>query len=107
MKLHFKGHSDDFVVFAENEDIVHKFRKDKSIPLVEVVEVFKIFVSTGRHGSQGTFDEASNATLQNNFGSEDRDEIIKKIVQEGEIKSTFGDVVKTREPGNVRGNNPL
>jgi ribosome maturation protein Sdo1 len=68
------------------------------------VELFKIFVSTGRHGSQGNFDEASKGTLQNNFETENRDEIIQKIVLQGEIKPTKGEIVSVREPSTVRGN---
>lgn len=70
--------------------------------LVEVVELFKVFISSDHHGSQGNFDEASKATLQNNFGTENRDDIIKKIVMEGEIIPTKGEIVSDREPSNRR-----
>ena len=47
-----------------------------------------------RHGAQGVLDTASNATLDNEFGSHNEDECIKKILekgsaQESEVRSTL------------------
>jgi hypothetical protein len=44
-KVHFKGKEDDFIVFADSAEDVRKWRKDKSVPLAQVVNSFKIFVT--------------------------------------------------------------
>lgn len=44
-KVHYKGNDDDFIVFVESAAAVQDWRKDKSIPLAQVVNGFKIFVS--------------------------------------------------------------
>jgi hypothetical protein len=44
-KVHYKGENDDFVVFIENPAIVKDWRKDRSIPLAQVVNGWKIFVT--------------------------------------------------------------
>lgn len=44
-KVHFKGQEDDFIVFVDSGEDVKKWRKDKSVPLAQVVNSFKIFVT--------------------------------------------------------------
>lgn len=44
-KCHFKGKEDDFIVFVDSVEDVKKWRGDKSIPLAQVVNSFKIFVT--------------------------------------------------------------
>jgi hypothetical protein len=44
-KVHYKGKEDDFIVFAESAEDVKKWRGDKSIPLAQVVKLFRIFVT--------------------------------------------------------------
>jgi hypothetical protein len=44
-KVWFKGKSDDFVVFVDDIPTVHKWRKDRSIPLQQVLSGWKIFVT--------------------------------------------------------------
>lgn len=44
-KCHYKGKEDDFIVFVENEKTVKKWRGDRSVPLAQVVNSFKIFVT--------------------------------------------------------------
>lgn len=51
--------------------------------MVEVVQLFKVFV-TMKQGSQGVFHEASDSQLENAFSTKNEDEIIKKILKEGE-----------------------
>ena len=46
-----------------------------------------------RHGAQGTMDGASNAALDNEFGTHDEDEVIKQILTKGSIQS--GEVCTT------------
>lgn len=42
-KVHFKGMNDEFVVFVNNTQAAEEWILDKSIPLVQVVKVFKIY----------------------------------------------------------------
>lgn len=44
-KIHYKGKEDDFIVFAESAEDVKNWKKDHSIPLAQVVNSFKIFVT--------------------------------------------------------------
>ena len=47
-----------------------------------------------RHGAQGVLDTASHAAMENEFGTFDLDEVIKKILENGSIQdvevSTLG-----------------
>lgn len=45
IRVHYKGDSDDFIVFAENAQAVQDWKKDRSIPLAQVVDSFKVFVT--------------------------------------------------------------
>jgi hypothetical protein len=44
-KVHYKGNSDDFVVMVESEEAVKNWLADRSIPLAQVVDGFKVFVT--------------------------------------------------------------
>ena len=44
-KVHFKGQSEDFVIFAESGQAIKDWKSDKSIPLAQVVDGWKIFVT--------------------------------------------------------------
>lgn len=46
-RVHYKGKNteEDFIVFVENEKAVQDWKADRSIPLVQVVNGFKIFVT--------------------------------------------------------------
>ncbi len=85
-KVFFKGNTDDFVVFVESEDELKAWKKDQSIPLAQVVNAFKIMV-THKHGAQGQLDEASKASLENEFGTHNEDEVIKKILMGGQSQT--------------------
>jgi ribosome maturation protein Sdo1 len=56
------------VLIADSVDAVAKWRKDSSVPLVDVVDSFDIFV-TNKHGSQGVLDRASKGQIENEFGT--------------------------------------
>jgi hypothetical protein len=43
IKVHFKGAHDDFIVMAESAKAVEDWKKDSSIPLVQVVDGFHVF----------------------------------------------------------------
>lgn len=46
-KVHYKADNEDFIVFAESAAAVNEWKKDKSVPLAQVVDSFKIFVTHG------------------------------------------------------------
>lgn len=85
-KVFYKGETDDFIVFVESAEDLAKWKKDRSIPLAQVVDAFQIMV-THKHGAQGQFDVASKASLENEFGTSNEDEIIKKILEEGQVQT--------------------
>ncbi|KIW32659.1 uncharacterized protein PV07_04188 [Cladophialophora immunda] len=86
-KVHFKGKTDSFIIFVESPQDVERWREDKSISLTEVVKSFKIMV-THKHGAQGHLDGASKASLENEFGTSEENEVIKTILMEGKIQDT-------------------
>ena len=86
-KVHLKGTSDDFLVFIDDVDAYKKWLGDKSVPLVEVVSTFQVFV-THKQGSQGQYDTASNSSLENEFGTTVVEEVIKKILEKGSLQES-------------------
>ncbi|KAM7206932.1 Ribosome maturation protein SBDS [Rhypophila sp. PSN 637] len=84
-KVHFKGKSDDFLLFIDDLDAYKKWIGDKSVPLVEFVSSFQIFV-THKQGSQGQYDTASKSSLDNEFGTTDETEVIKQILEKGTLQ---------------------
>ncbi|KAB8222713.1 ribosome maturation protein [Aspergillus novoparasiticus] len=94
-KVFYKGSSEDFVVFIDDIETLNKWRKDRSIPLADVVNGFKIFV-THKHGAQGIMDGASKGILETEFGTSNEDECIKKILENGEYQSS---VTRERQGG--------
>ena len=44
-KVFYKGQSEDFVIFVADITATHNWRKDHSIPLAQVMDVWKIFTS--------------------------------------------------------------
>ncbi|ETI19754.1 hypothetical protein G647_08767 [Cladophialophora carrionii CBS 160.54] len=95
-KVFFKGQTDDFIVFVESPEDLKAWKQDQSIPLAQVVNSFKIML-THKHGAQGQLDEASKASLENEFGTSNEDEVIKKILTDGQAQS-----VETAERGGDR-----
>jgi hypothetical protein len=44
-KVHHKGKNDDFIVFVESAAAVQEWKKDKSVPLAQVVNGWKVFIT--------------------------------------------------------------
>ncbi|KAH6671266.1 ribosome maturation protein [Halenospora varia] len=86
-KVHYKGKDEDFIIFVEDVKAAKEWKTDKSIPLAQVVSAFKIFVTHNR-GVQGTLNGASNATLENEFGTSVDEEVIKQILEKGTLQET-------------------
>lgn len=85
VKVHYKGKEDDYIVMAESIDAVNKYKEDSSVPLVDVVNSFDVFV-THKQGVQGHMDRASKASLENEFGTSVDDEVVKKILEKGHVQ---------------------
>lgn len=45
VKCHYKGKNDDFIVMVESAQAVQDWKKDKTIPLAQVVNGWKVFVT--------------------------------------------------------------
>ncbi|KAJ5356111.1 hypothetical protein N7517_010720 [Penicillium concentricum] len=87
-KVFYKGSSDDFIVFVDDLEALKSWRSDRSIPLVNVINAYNIFV-TQKGGAQGILNEASKAMLENEFGSSDDDVCITKILENGSYQSSL------------------
>ena len=85
-KVFYQGASEGFAVFVESEEIVKKWKDDKTIPLTDVVAGWKIF--TTEHGKQGVLNTASNSQLENEFGTKNEDDVVKQILEKGDIQSS-------------------
>jgi len=43
VKVHYKGQNDDFVVIVDSSQAVRDWKADKSVPLAQVVNGWKVF----------------------------------------------------------------
>ncbi|KAF9879080.1 shwachman-Bodian-Diamond syndrome protein [Colletotrichum karsti] len=88
VKVHYKGQKseEDFLVFVEDEKLYQDWKTDKSVPMAHFISSFKIFV-THKQGAQGTYDAASKASLENEFGTHVDDEVIKQILEKGDSQT--------------------
>ncbi|KAJ5971659.1 uncharacterized protein N7479_001577 [Penicillium vulpinum] len=94
-KIFYKGRSDDFIVFVDDLETLQKWKTDRSIPLTEVLNGWKIFL-THSHGAQGVLDTASQSSLQNEFGTTNEDDCMVKILEGGEYQAS---TAREREGG--------
>lgn len=99
-KIFWKGAEYDFVIFSENRDLIEQYKKgDTTIPLVDLVSVYKVFVNR-QGGVEGVLDEASKLELQTEFGKKATvDDVIKKILFEGDEKGGAGNFDDQTTPG--------
>lgn len=44
-KCHYKGKNDDFIIIVESAQAVAEWKADKSVPLAQVVNGWKVFVT--------------------------------------------------------------
>jgi hypothetical protein len=103
VKMHYKGPNtgDDYVVYIASAEAARDWKKDKTIPLVDVLDGFFVFVShkygltngrylrvllnLSRQGAQGILDRASNAQLESEFGTHKIEEVAQMIIERGQI----------------------
>jgi ribosome maturation protein Sdo1 len=74
----------DLIVFA-NPGMTEKWRKDKSIPLVDVIQRFEIFDADTK-GLQGKVNRVSKQRIHDAVGTENIDDAIRLILEKGDIK---------------------
>ncbi|KAL4783273.1 ribosome maturation protein [Aspergillus varians] len=86
-KVFYKGRNEDFVIMVDDAAAVEHWRQDHSIPLAQVLDGWKIFSS--QRGPQGIHNEASKAMLENEFGTSDDDEVIVRMLDEGELQDNI------------------
>ncbi|KAI1128385.1 shwachman-Bodian-diamond syndrome protein [Nemania abortiva] len=87
IKIHYKGKADDFIVFVDDNETYKKWLNDKSIPMAHFVSTFKVFV-TGKQGTQGQLHDAAKLTLATEFNTENEDDVIKLILEKGNVQET-------------------
>ncbi|KAF4980131.1 hypothetical protein FZEAL_3795 [Fusarium zealandicum] len=87
VKVHYKGSSEDFLIFIDDVAEYKQWQSDKSIPLAHFISSFKIFLTHGQ-GNQGTYDAASKAALENEFGTSKDDDVITQILEKGEAQNS-------------------
>ena len=44
-KVHYKGSTDDYIIFVDSAQAVRDWKNDKSTPMAQVVSGWKIFVT--------------------------------------------------------------
>lgn len=86
-KIHYKGSNEDFLVYVDSKEDYNKWVADKSTPLAQVVSGFEVFI-THSHGTQGRYETASKATLENEFGTSNPEDAIKQILEKGTLQES-------------------
>ncbi|KAK9371475.1 ribosome maturation protein [Lipomyces chichibuensis] len=83
-KVFYRGKNEEFMVVIQSPEDYRRYKKDTSIPLIDVVDSFKVFVTQA--GKRGIIDEASRAMLEKEFGTKNSDQAIQKILKDGEFQ---------------------
>jgi len=86
-KVYLQKGGEDFIVLVGDTKLLDQWQSDSSIPLVQVVDGFKVF-TTHKQGAQGILDSASKSTLEGAFGTSNADEVIKAILTEGKLQTS-------------------
>ncbi|CCG83605.1 Putative uncharacterized protein [Taphrina deformans PYCC 5710] len=81
----YKGENETYIVIVESAQAVEDWKKDSSIPLTQVVGAFQVYVG---QGAQGILDRPSKQQLENEFGTKNEDDIVKKIISEGKVETS-------------------
>ncbi|KAI3662538.1 hypothetical protein MP638_000648 [Amoeboaphelidium occidentale] len=74
----------EFYVWAKKEDY-QKWKQDKSIPLAQVVDSFKVFTVSNHSGNEGISSQPSKDTLKEIFGTTRDDDVVKFILENGHV----------------------
>ncbi|KAI9497447.1 ribosome maturation protein [Zychaea mexicana] len=90
-KIVYKGENGQEFFIVANPGMAQKWRKDKTIPLIDVVQSFDVLTTTNQ-SSTGEAIRVANGVLESEFGTSNTDDIVRKIVESGEEKG--GSVAK-------------
>ncbi|KZW04183.1 DUF1960-domain-containing protein [Exidia glandulosa HHB12029] len=92
--------TDEYMVVVE-QDEYKRWLEGRSVALAMVVDSFEVFHSG--QGSQGRWGRPSKQQLETIFGSSKEDDVVKLILEKGELKA--GDSFQKELPGlnNSRG----
>jgi len=71
------------MVLMVNEEMLKKYKKDKSIPLAEVVDSFDVLKY--EMGSSGQLNRPSKAEIKEAFGTTNEDEIVQIMLNKGSL----------------------
>ncbi|KAI5781828.1 ribosome maturation protein [Geopyxis carbonaria] len=77
--------SETYIVMVSSPADLEAWKADSSIPLAQVVDGWKVFI-THKQGAQGIMDAASNAALENEFGTSKEEEVVQKILRDGSVQ---------------------
>lgn len=84
-KVHYKGATNDFIVFIEGQKELEQWRHDHgSIPLAQVVNGWKVFTSH-HHGNSNSLSPPTKGELESEFNSDDVAHAIQQILEKGEF----------------------
>ncbi len=86
VKVVYRGdeHNEFFVI--ANAGMVSKYKSDKTIPLIDVVQSFDILTTT-TGGNTGEAIRPAKGLLESCFNTTNEDEIVKTIIEKGEEKT--------------------
>ncbi|KAI8140974.1 ribosome maturation protein [Fennellomyces sp. T-0311] len=85
-KVVYRGDGEqDFFVLA-NPGMVSRWRKDKTIPLVDVVQSFDV-MTTSTGGETGEFVRPPKGILASAFHTSNMDKVVEQIVANGDEKN--------------------
>ncbi|KAG8810306.1 hypothetical protein FRC18_004124 [Serendipita sp. 400] len=73
--------TEEYIMFVNHEEFEKYSGGDKSIPIVEVVDSYDVFVSS--QGNQGVLGKASNQQLENVFNTTKSDQIVDFMLKNG------------------------
>ncbi|CAO3695080.1 unnamed protein product [Umbelopsis ramanniana] len=83
-RVSYKVDGQEYFIFAD-ADYLEKWKQDKTIPIVEVVQSYEILhVPNG--GNTGEAVRPAKGALESAFGTSNTDDIVKKILTDGEYK---------------------
>ncbi|KAI9278555.1 ribosome maturation protein [Phascolomyces articulosus] len=85
-KITYRGDDNQEYFVVANKGMAGRWRKDKTIPLVDVVQSFDVMTTTT--GSEtGEFVRPSKGALQSAFHTSNMDKVVEQIVEHGEEKN--------------------
>ncbi|KAL7746433.1 hypothetical protein RI367_008186 [Sorochytrium milnesiophthora] len=79
-----KDNHQEFFVIA-NEGMTEKWRKDKSIPLVDVVQSFSVYEHDA-NSHQGIVHSPSKQLLLQSFNSNNEMDVVQAILEKGKVQ---------------------